>query len=95
MRLVTARDSAELGKVAFGFAMQGLWLGNRKVGSQEIGEDRNRLPGRETVEKVRRGGRRKEPATERRRKRVHRFRVGLRLETSKSPTIPQPWLGDD
>ena len=32
-RLLRARCSAELGPVAFGFATQDLWLGNRKVGS--------------------------------------------------------------
>ena len=46
IRLSRARGSAELGKVASGSAAQGLWLGDRKVGSQVISEDRNRFPGR-------------------------------------------------
>ena len=57
MRLFRARDLAELGKVASGSAEQGLWLGDRKMGSQVIGEDRSRLPGRGTVMEVRRGER--------------------------------------
>ena len=52
-----ARGSAELSEVASGSAGQGLWLGDRKVGSQVIGEDRRRLPGRGTIGEVRRGGR--------------------------------------
>ena len=36
------------------FATQGLWLGDRKVGSQVVGKDRNRLPERGTVGAVRR-----------------------------------------
>ena len=56
MRLLGARDWAELGKVASGSATQGLRLGNRKVGSRVIGEDQNRLPGSGAVwEVVRRG----------------------------------------
>ena len=38
-------------------ATQGLWLRNRKVGSQVSGIDRRRLPGRRTVGEVRRRGR--------------------------------------
>ena len=39
------------------------------MGSQVVGKDRSRLPGRETVGKVRRGeDDKEEPATERRRK---------------------------
>ena len=38
-------------------AMQGLWLRNRKVGSQIVGEDRSRFPGREIVGEGRREGR--------------------------------------
>ena len=68
VRLLRARDSAELGKVAFGSATQGLWLRNGKVRSQVIGEDRSRFPGRRTVGKVRRGEDEEgEPAIEQRR----------------------------
>ena len=56
VRLFRARGSAELGKVASGSTTQGLWLGDRIVGSQVIGVDRSPLPGRGTVEKVRIGG---------------------------------------
>ena len=63
MRLLRARCSVELGKVAFGSATQ--CLANGKVGSQVIAEDRSQLSGRRTVAEVRRciWG----PATERRR----------------------------
>ena len=54
MRLFTACGSAELEEIAFGFATQGLWLEDRKVGSQVVGEDQSRLSGRRTVGKVRR-----------------------------------------
>ena len=54
MRLLKARGSAELGKEASGSATQGLWLGDRKVGSQIVGEDQSRLLGRRTVGEVRR-----------------------------------------
>ena len=40
MRLLRTHGLAELGKVASGSAMQGLWLGDRKVGSSLLGEDR-------------------------------------------------------
>ena len=40
MRLLGARGSAESERVASGSATQGLWLGNRKVGSQVVSEDR-------------------------------------------------------
>ena len=53
-----ARGSAELREVASGSATQSLWLRNGKVRSQVSGIDRSRFPGRRTVEKVRRGGRR-------------------------------------
>ena len=43
-----------LGKVASGSATQGLWLGDRKVGSQVVGKDRSQLSGIETVGEVRR-----------------------------------------
>ena len=71
MKLLRACGFAELEKVAFISATQGLWLRNRKLGSQAVGEDRSRFPGRGTVEEVRRGGRR---ASDRTKERVHRFR---------------------
>ena len=57
MSLLIAGDSTELEKVDSGSATQGLWLGDRKVGSRIVDEDRSQLPGRGTVGKVRRGGR--------------------------------------
>ena len=54
MRLLRARGSVELGKVASVSGTQSFWLGNRKVGSQVVGEDRSRFPGRGTVGEVRR-----------------------------------------
>ena len=75
VRLLRARSSAELREVASGSATQGFWLRNGKVRSQVSGIDRSRLPGRGTVEKVRRGGRR---ASDRAKKRVYRFRVRFR-----------------
>ena len=68
MRPLRERSSAELGKVASGSATQGLWLGDRKVGSQVIGEDRSRLFVRGTVGEIRRGARWEEkPTTEQKR----------------------------
>ena len=43
VRLLRARGPVELGKVASGSATQGLWPGDRKVGSQVVGEDRSRF----------------------------------------------------
>ena len=57
VRLFRACGSAEFEMVSFGSATQSLRLGDGKVGSQVIGVDRNRLPGRGTVREVRRGGR--------------------------------------
>ena len=54
----------------------GLWLEDRKVGSQVIGENRNRFPGKGTVGKVRRERR----ASNRAKKRVYRFRVSFGRE---------------
>ena len=54
MRLLKARGLAELGKVVSSSAAQGLWLRERKVGSQVIGDDRSRLPGKGAVGEVRR-----------------------------------------
>ena len=65
VRLLRARGSAELRKVASGSAAQSLWLRNRKMRSQVSGIDRSRLPGRRTVRKVRRGGRRGRCASDR------------------------------
>ena len=75
IKFLSACGSAELGKVASGSATQGLWLGDRKVGSQVVGIDRSRLPGRGTVGEVRRGGRR---ASDRMKERVHIFRLEKR-----------------
>ena len=67
VRLHRARGSAELRKAASGSATQGLWLRNRKVGSQVSGIDRSRFPGRGTV----RGGGR--TSSDRAKKRVYSF----------------------
>ena len=82
MRLFRARSSAELGKVASGSATQGLWLRDRKVGSQVIGEDRSRFPGRGAVGKLEEEkDEEKEPATERRREYTDlRVDLGDRVE---------------
>ena len=52
MRLLRAGGSAEIGKAASGSATSGLWLGDRKVGSQVGGEDRSRLPRRKQLGKL-------------------------------------------
>ena len=52
VRLLRARGSTELGKVVSGTATQNLWQGDRKMGSQVVGKDRSRLPGREQLEKL-------------------------------------------
>ena len=75
VRLLRARGSAELRKVASGSATQSLWLRNRKVGSQVISEDRSRIPGRRTVREVRRRGRRGRRASDRPKKRLYSFWV--------------------
>ena len=67
----------------------GLWLEDRKVGSQVIGEDRSRLSGRGTVGEVRRGGRR---TSDRTKARVHRFRVRFERERRAS-RLPYLSLG--
>ena len=38
-RLLRARGLSELGKVAFGSATQGIWLGDEKVGTQIVNVD--------------------------------------------------------
>ena len=82
MRLLRARGSAELGKVASGSATQGLWLRNRKVGSQArhrpkpipLREEQFGKLGEEEDEEG-------EPATKRRREyTVFRFDLGEREE---------------
>ena len=72
VRLHRARGLAELSEVASGSAMQGLWLRNGKVRSQISGINRSPFPQRRTVRK---GGRRGRTASDRTKKRVHRFRV--------------------
>ena len=93
MRLLRAHGSAELGKVASGSITQGLWLGDRKVGSPVIGEDRSRLPGIGTVGKVWRGER---TASDRAKERAHRFRIrfGRERRASRLPCLIFG-LGDD
>ena len=59
-----ARGTAKLGQVASGSTTQGLWLENRKMGSQVVYEDRSQLPGI-TVGKL--GEEEEKPAKERRR----------------------------
>ena len=59
------------------------------MGSQVIGEDRNRLPGRRTVREVRRGGRR---ANDKIKERVHRFMVKFRRKRRAS-RLPYLSLG--
>ena len=71
MRLLRIRGTAELREVVSGFAAQGLWLRNGKVGSQVSGIDRSRFPGRGTVGDVRREGRRGRRASDRAKKRVY------------------------
>ena len=78
MRLLRARGSAELREVASGSAAQSLWLRNGKVRSQVGGINRGRLPGRRTVGKIRREGRRGRRVSDRAKERVYRFRVRLR-----------------
>ena len=78
VKLHRARGLAELREVASGSTMQGLWLRNGKVGSQVSGINRSRFPGRRTVSKVRRGGRRGRRASDRAKKRVYRFRIRFR-----------------
>ena len=52
MGLHRIRGSVELGKVASCSAMQGLCLGDRKVGFQVISDDRSRLSGKGIVGKL-------------------------------------------
>ena len=80
MKLLRARGSAELGKIASGCSTQGLLLGNTKVGSQVIGEDQSRLPERETVGEVRRGRRRGRRASHKTKEKINRCRVDFKQE---------------
>ena len=77
MRLFRVFGSAELGEVASCSALECLWLGIRKVGSQVIGKGQCQLFGGETVGEVRRGGRRGRRTSDRVKKRVYIFRVGF------------------
>ena len=56
VRLLRARSSAKLREVTSGSATQGLWLRNRKMGSQISTRDQSGLPGKRTVREIRRGG---------------------------------------
>ena len=76
VRLHRARGSAQLRKAASGSATQGLWLRNRKVGSQVSGIDRSRFPGRGTV----RGGGRTARTKRKREYIVFGFDLGEREE---------------
>ena len=60
MRLLRAHGLVELGKIASGYATQGLWLGDKTVGFQVIGEDQSQFPGRGALGEVRRRKMRKE-----------------------------------
>ena len=73
MRLFMAHGSAKLGQVALDFAMQGLWLGHKKVKSHVVSEDQSPLLGRRAVGEVKRG-RRGSTASDRTMERIHRFR---------------------
>ena len=94
MRPLEARGTAELRKVASDSATPGLWLRNRKVGSQVIGEYRSRLPGRSTVRKVmEEEDEEEETATERTREYTYsESDLGEReREMNISPAMFQPW----
>ena len=78
VRLHRARGSAEHREVASGSATQSLWLRNGKVRTQVSSINRSRFPERRTVGEVRRRGRRGRRASDRAKKRVHRFRVRSR-----------------
>ena len=74
VRLHKACGLTELREVASGSATQGLWLRNRKVGSQVSGINQSRFPGRKAVGEVKRGGRRGRRASDLAKPRVHIFR---------------------
>ena len=84
VRLHRARGSAELNGIASGSATQALCLRNGKVRSQVSGINRSRFPGRRTVRKVRREGRRGRRASDRAKTRVYRFRVRPRWKRRAS-----------
>ena len=96
VRLLRPRGLVDLGKVASGSATQGLWLGDRKVESQIIGENRSQLAGRGTIGEVRRRRRWGRRANDRTKEKIHRFRREKRAmlqvaKIAKSPAMPQPW----
>ena len=78
VRLHRARGLTELREAASGFATQGLWLRNRKVGSQVSNIDQSRFSWKRAVGEVRREGKQGRNANDRAKQRVHRFRVRLR-----------------
>ena len=93
VRLLRACGSAELGKVASDYAMQGLCLENRKVRYQVIGKDQSRLPGRGTVEEVRgRKMRKKSQQQNKGESTQFRVRFGREKRASRLPCLS---LGDD
>ena len=88
MRLLKAVGLTELGQVASGSVMQGLWLGDRKIGSQVSGIDRSRIPGEEQLEKLgKEEDQEEEPATERRRE-----HTDLRLDLGERGASRLPCL---
>ena len=89
MKLLRVHGLAKLGKVTSGSATQGLWLGDRKVRSQVVGEDQSRLPERGQLGEEK--DETEEPGTEGRREYTD---LGLYLresEMSMSPAMPQLW----
>ena len=63
-----ACGSVELGQIASGSGTQVFWLGNRKVRSQVVSEDRSGLSGREQLGKLgEEEDEKEEPMIERRR----------------------------
>ena len=79
VKLLKAHGSAELREVASGSAAQSLSLGDRNVGPQIINKDQSRFPGRGMVAEVRKR-RRQRRASNRMKKRMHRFRVRFEQE---------------
>ena len=65
MRLLRARSSAELKKVASGSATQGLWLGTEKCDLRKSAKSKADSLGEEQLGKL--GWEEEEPTTERRR----------------------------
>ena len=76
MRLFRALSSAEFGKLAHGSDTHGLWVRDRKVRFQVIGENRSRLLGEEQLKKLgEEEDDEEEPATEQRREYFWRYSV--------------------